>query len=82
MKTWLKNHVINKLDDIMHPELGALSQNASERVGDVALLYRSKETPLLATHYTIATNLAIAHVNSIVFDKIRISLEQEGDEPD
>ena len=82
MKKWLATHVINKIDDIIHPEHGALSQNASERVGDVALLYRDKETPLLATHYTIATNLAVAHVNSVVFDKMWMALEQEGDEPD
>ena len=82
MKKWLMNHVINNIDDIIHPELGALSQNASERVGDVSLLYRSKETPLLATHYTISTTLAIAHVNSLVFDKIRLTREQAGEEPD
>ena len=66
METWLTESIIARIGDIIHPTLGAISQNASERVGDVALGFREKSTDLRATHYVAATSLAIAHVNSVV----------------
>eukprot|EP00966_Prymnesium_polylepis_P058876 1364653-Prymnesium_polylepis.1 len=79
MKTWLKENIINKIDDAIHPEEGGLCQNSSERVGTTALSYRGKDgTPLGPTHYICSTGLAIAHVNSIVINTFRRELAAEG----
>jgi hypothetical protein len=42
MAAWLTKNIINKIEDIIHPVHGAVSQNASERVGDVALQYKGR----------------------------------------
>ena len=64
LKEWLKTNVISKLDQILVPGVGAVSQNASERVGGVALHYRAKHLALHATHYIAATDLALCHVQT------------------
>ena len=66
LKEWLEKHVIAKLDQILVPGIGAVSQNASERVGGVALHYRAKHLALHATHYIAATDLAMCHVQNTV----------------
>eukprot|EP00966_Prymnesium_polylepis_P204865 4746217-Prymnesium_polylepis.1 len=78
MQQYLKTTVINEVSSLVHPELGGVCQNASERVGDVALGYRSKERPLKPTHYACSTGLAIAHVQSVVIHRVLMELEQEG----
>jgi hypothetical protein len=47
-------------------------------VGDVALSYRDKETPLKPTHYACSTGLAIAHVQSVVIHRVIMELEHVG----
>ena len=66
MQGWLRTNVVEPIGDVVHETRGALSQNASERVGDVALQYRDKVSDLRATHYCCSTSLAFAHVNSVV----------------
>ena len=78
MEVWLQKEIIDKIDDIIHPIIGAVSQNASERVGDVALQYRTKETDLRATHYVASTSLAICHVQNVVLEKFRRKLKLMG----
>jgi hypothetical protein len=78
MQAYLQSDVLDKLEQIIHPTLGALSQNASERVGDVALQYRGKHTELKATHYIAATSLAICHVQAVVIQKFKRKLQRAG----
>jgi len=88
MQKYLREKAINRITDFIHPTLGALSQNASERVGMVALRYRRgsgegrKDTDLKATHYKASTSLAISHVNNVVITNFRRMLEQKGFAPD
>ena len=82
MKSYLQTTVINRIDDFVHPILGAINQNASERVGDVALIYREKSADLKATHYIASTSLGIAHCNNVVVAKFRRKLEANGLMPD
>ena len=69
MQKYLKVDVIDKVSTLIHPVRGGLCQNASERVGDVALQYRNKHTPLKPTHYACSTGLAVAHVNAVVIHR-------------
>ena len=78
MQQYLKANVIDEVSTLVHPELGGVCQNASERVGDVALKYRAKETPLKPTHYACSTGLAMLHVQSVVIHRLIMELEQEG----
>ena len=78
MAKWLKANVVDPIDDIVHPQQGAVSQNASERVGRVALKFRTKDVDLLKTHYVASTSLAIAHVNNIVIRNFRRAIARNG----
>ena len=78
MQAWLKQNIINCINDVVDPDLGAVCQNASERVGDVALQYRDKHTILGPTHYICSTGLAMAHVNNICIHKFRRQLAARG----
>ena len=78
MAEYLKEKVINRLDDILVPDIGAVSQNASERVGTVALLYRPKGVDLRSTHYVASTNLSICHVNMVVLTRMSRLLYADG----
>eukprot|EP00966_Prymnesium_polylepis_P072518 1683801-Prymnesium_polylepis.1 len=42
---------MNNISHVVHPTRGVLTQNASERVGMVALMYRDKVRRLGPTHY-------------------------------
>eukprot|EP00967_Tisochrysis_lutea_P125045 scaffold209742_cov46-Tisochrysis_lutea.AAC.1 len=61
---------------------GAVSQNASERVGSVCLRYRPKGVPMKDTAYRAATDLAFAHVNSVVLQVYQLKLLEKGWEKD
>ena len=74
MQGWLKKNVTNVIDDAIHPTRAGCCQNASERVGDVALGFRSKETALGPTHYTASTALAVIHTNFVVIHTFRRKL--------
>ena len=78
MQAWLKKEIIDQINDIVHPTRGGCCQNASERVGDVALQYRDKETDLEPTHYICSTALAICHVNNVVIHRFRRRLAANG----
>ena len=78
MKEWLSKNVIEVIHDIIHEKLGAVSQNASERVGLMALFLRSKETCLNATQYQLRTNIAICLVQDIVIERFRLMLHDAG----
>jgi len=78
MQAWITKEVIERIDEVVHPCLGGVCQNASERVGMVALKYRDKETKLGPTHYTVSTGLAIAHCNNVCIHKFRVELAREG----
>eukprot|EP00964_Phaeocystis_antarctica_P064071 scaffold38504_cov111-Phaeocystis_antarctica.AAC.5 len=78
LKAYLQSDVLDKLEQIIHPTLGALSQNASERVGDVALQYRAKHTELRATHYVCSTSLALCHTQAVVIEKFKRRLQRLG----
>ena len=67
MQKYLTTKVVQRLDEILVPGIGAVLQNASERVGTVALLYRDKGVDMKSVQYVAATNLAIIHVNNVVF---------------
>ena len=66
MKQWLQKNVLDHLDEIVHPTRGGVCQNASERVGDVALQFRDKETDLGPSHYFCSSGLAVCHVQNVV----------------
>ena len=74
MEEHLTTEFIEKISEIVHPENGAMTQNASERVGNVALRFRDKERPLKPTHYVASSSLAIAHTNDTVIHVIRSTL--------
>jgi len=78
MQAWLKHNIIDCINDVVDPGLGAVCQNASERVGDVALQFRDKHTVLGPTHYIASTGLAIAHVNTVCIHKFRRQLAARG----
>eukprot|EP00966_Prymnesium_polylepis_P069764 1621880-Prymnesium_polylepis.1 len=78
MQAWLRKNILDPIDTVVHPELGALCQNASERVSDVALKYRDKINALEPTHYICSTGLAIAHVNAVCIYKFKLELQTEG----
>ena len=52
MQKWLREHVIEPIDDVIHPTRGGICQYASERVGMIALTFRDKATPFGPTHYS------------------------------
>ena len=74
MQSWLTSHVLENIEEKLHPEEGGMCQNASERVGDVALQYRDKISTLGPTHYICSTGLAIAHVENVVINRFRMDL--------
>eukprot|EP00966_Prymnesium_polylepis_P136870 3162637-Prymnesium_polylepis.1 len=79
MEAYLTKKICANISHVVHPTKGVLTQNASERVGMVALMYRDKVRRLGPTHYKMSTNFAIAHVNSIVIAKFRRQLaDHEG----
>ena len=79
MASYLKaNVIIDCIENVVHAERGAVCQNASERVGMVALKYRDKETPLKPTHYVCATGLVVSHVQNTVVHRFRRQLAEEG----
>ena len=79
MQSWLTTNLLDGIGDKLHPEEGGMCQNASERVGDIALQYRDKINPLGPTHYICSTGLAITHCNAIVIAKCRQELADEDD---
>ena len=78
MQSWLTSHVLDNLEEKLHPEEGGMCQNSSERVGDVALQYRDKISTLGPTHYICSTGLAIVHVENVVINRIRLDLAGDG----
>ena len=78
LQDWLLSNVIAKLEQILVPGVGAVSQNASERVGVVALQYRAKHLALQSTHYIAATDLALCHVQNIVIWNFKRVLAENG----
>ena len=74
MEEYLKKKICTGIKNVMHPRKGVLTQNSSERVGMVALIYRDKVTPLGPTHYMMETDFAIAHVNSTVLARVKAEL--------
>ena len=78
MKEWLKEEIVDKIDEWVDEVEGGTCQNASERAGKVALGYRDKDgTPLGPTHYICSTGLAIAHCNSTVINAFRATLLED-----
>eukprot|EP00966_Prymnesium_polylepis_P005921 135280-Prymnesium_polylepis.1 len=62
MQKYLTTKVVQRLDEILVPGIGAVLQNASERVGTVALCYRDKGVvDMKSVQYVASTNLAIIH---------------------
>ena len=78
MERWVRDNVYNKLDVIIHPTRGGLSQNASERIGRCVLQLRSKLFAHFATHYCLSTDLGIQRAQSIVLEVVRRRLEAAG----
>eukprot|EP00967_Tisochrysis_lutea_P153508 scaffold303163_cov41-Tisochrysis_lutea.AAC.1 len=81
MINYVKDMVYERRDTVFG-ERGAVSQNASERVGSVCLRYRPKGIPMKGTAYCTATDLAIAHVNSVVLQVYNLLLVDKGWESD
>ena len=77
MAEWVKHTIVDKVDEFVHSELGGVCQNASERVGDVALQYRSKEIALGPTHYICSTALAVCHVQNVVIHRFKQQLAKD-----
>ena len=48
MGTWLKEKICKRIEEglLVHKKYGAVTQNASECVGMIALIYRDKDTAL------------------------------------
>ena len=66
MQAHLSKEIITRINDIEIEGVGAVSQNASERVGSTVLSFCSKGTELKSTHYVASTSLGISSVNTTV----------------
>ena len=79
MKAWLKTNVIEPAvsGDLVSETRGVVCQNASERVGMVALGYRDKDVSLGPTHYVCSTGLTIGHCNGTVIECFRLQLLED-----
>ena len=85
MQAYITKNFIDRVNHVISEEHGVMTQNASERVGDVAIRYRDKDTFLRAGCYKLMTNLAILHTNQIVIEVFRRMLKAtplEDDEED
>ena len=67
--------MIAKTGTIVDERFGVVASNCAERCGMVALKYRDKSNFLGAVLYTLVTDLALLHVNQIVFERIVGGLE-------
>eukprot|EP00967_Tisochrysis_lutea_P157447 scaffold319563_cov32-Tisochrysis_lutea.AAC.1 len=57
---------------------GAVTQNSSERVGSVCLLYRGKGENMSGVQYAAATDCGLLHVNGTVIGVMRAALAARG----
>ena len=75
----IKDNIFDKKDSIFSfSSRGAVTQNASERVGSVCLKYRPKGTFMKDVQYRAATDLCIIHVNTVVIGVVRNRLVANG----
>ena len=57
---------------------GTVTQNSSERVGSVCLLYRDKGVNMDGVHYSAATDCGLLHINGTVIQTFRELLRRNG----
>lgn len=78
---YVRKVVCDRKDDVFTAR-GAVTQNSSERVGSVCLLYRQKGVHMSGVHYAASTDCGLLHVNGTVIATFATLLARAGIDDD